>query len=184
MSSAVRALLVFTAAAWMGSSGVAASQPASPAAVEHSIIPQSQVIEHKENLEKVEILAKKPGKVGVEAKKLIVLLKKHNAREGEYILPPLTLLGYLADGKVTPDMEWAAVMADRIRADREVIFQEHADITTACNDLRAAALVAHDYEAKEIAEGLLADALNDIEVMEPAALLVGEYIRAKLHPDH
>ena len=49
-------------------------------------------------------------------------------------MPPLTLLPNLADGKVTPDMAWALAMTDRVKAERDQIFEEHTRMTDALND--------------------------------------------------
>ena len=109
-----------------------------------------------------------------------VLFKKHLQREEEYILPPLTLLPLLADGKISPDMKWAIAMADRVRTDREQIFQEHTQITDAMNALAAAAQKAHDTAAYDFARGAAADSLNDIELMEPMTIVIGDYLKTKL----
>src|SRR5665213_3611373 len=62
-SSAIVALLALTAVSWVGATGVAVSQPARPAAIEHPI-PQSLVFEHEETLSRLTILAQRPGEVG------------------------------------------------------------------------------------------------------------------------
>ena len=165
--------LAITAAAASG--GAAWAQPA-PA---HEI-PQSQQSEHMENLDRLQTLAKRPGRVGEVARQAIDLFKAHFARESDYILPPLTLIPAIADGKVTPDMQWAVDMADRVKADRETIFQEHARIIDTLNDLRVAGERAHDAEASDFAQGAAIDALNDVEILEPASIMVGDTIRARL----
>jgi len=161
---------------WLGWHGGAAAQPAAPA---HEI-PQSLHFEHQETIERLTMLTHRSGAVGAEARKALALFKAHIAREEAFILPPLTLLPELADGKVTPDMKWALAMADRVKAEREQIFQEHTRITDAMNDLAAAARNAHDNVAKEFVEAAVGDSLNDVELLEPMVLVIGEYLRAKL----
>ena len=68
-------------------------------------IPQSLRVEHDDTLEQLAVLARRHGPVGVEAGKAMVLFKQHLRREEEYILPPLTLLPLLADGKDLPRHE-------------------------------------------------------------------------------
>lgn len=143
-------------------------------------IPQSIAVEHAETLERLGALAKHKGPVGIEARKAVDLFRRHIAREEEYILPPLTLLPVLADGKVTPDMAWAVKMTDRVKADRELIFEEHTRVTDAMNALRVAGLKAHDKQAVEFAEAAATDSLNDIELMEPTVMMIGDYLHAKL----
>jgi len=182
-SSAIVALLALTAVSWVGATGVAVSQPARPAAIEHPI-PQSLVFEHEETFHRLSILARRPGAVGVEARKALALFRRHSQREREYILPPLALLPDLADGKVTPDMAWALAMADRVKADREEIFQEHAAVTDVMNELLVAGQQAHDKDAVEFAQDAVGDSLNDLELLEPTVLLIGDYLRGKLPAAH
>ena len=175
-SSRILKLLAFTAIASIASAG---SAIAAPAAVPHDI-PQSLVFEHEQTLAELGRLSHRPGAVGEEARKAAELFKRHIAREREYILPPLALLPDIADGKVTPDMAWALVMTDRVRADREVIFLEHTEVTERMNALHLAGLRAHDREATEFAKSAAADSLNDLEILEPTVVMIGDYLRSKL----
>ena len=145
-------------------------------------IPQSLRVEHDNTLQQLTHLAQRKGAVGVAARDALVLFKRHTQREQEYILPPLTLLPLLADGKVSPDMRWAIDMADRVRKEREEIFIEHTRITDAMNTLAAAAQRLHDTEALDFARGAAADSLNDVELLEPMTVVIGDYLRAKLPP--
>lgn len=182
-SPVLLALLAFAVAAWVGPSSVALAQTTPSAASSHDI-PQSLRLEHDETLNRLAVLAKRRGPVGVEARKALVLFKQHIAREQEFIMPPLTLLAVLADGKATPDMAWAVVMADRVKAERERIFQEHTQVTDALNALLAAGQRAHDRDAIEFAQSAAADSLNDIEILEPMVVVIGDYLRGKLAASH
>jgi hypothetical protein len=147
-------------------------------------IPQSLQIEHDGTLEQLTRLAQKQGPVGVAATHALVVAKQHIAREQEFILPPLTLLPRLADGKVTPDMAWALPMIDRVRAEREEIFEEHTKVTDALNTLVVAAAKSDDREAMEFAQSAAADSLNDLEILEPTLLLIGDLLHSKLPAAH
>ncbi len=174
-SSMIRAALAL--AVWGCVSGVATAQPV-PAGPH--LVPQSLQIAHKETLEQITILSKRKGPVGAAAGKVLALYRQHSAREDEFIFPPLTLLPYLADGKVTPDMAWALPMTDRVKAEQEQIFAEHTEITEALNELVAAGIRAHDNNAKEFAEGAVADSLSDLEILIPAIILIGDTLHSKL----
>jgi hypothetical protein len=178
------ALLGFAAAALIAPIGIAHAQPAVPSAQVSHPIPQSLRNEHAEDREKLVMLSKRPGKVGEMARKAIPLFDRHAATEAEFIMPPLTLLPVLADGKVTPDMAWAVAMTDRVRAERETIFQQHVEVTEVLNQLLEAADVAKDEDAKEFAEAAAGDAMNDVEILEPTVLVIGDYIRMKLAAGH
>jgi hypothetical protein len=116
----------------------------------------------------------------VEAHKALVLFKQHLQREEEFILPPLTLLQHLADGKVSPDMKWAIAMSDRVKAEREKTYEQHTQITDAMNALADAARKAHDASALEFAQSAVTDSLNDLELLEPMSIVIGDYLKAKL----
>lgn len=187
------AAIAFAAVAWLAQSYGATAQTSTAQkstaqtgtaqTAEHPL-PQALIFEHAETLERLTILTKRPGEVGIKARAAIETMKAHGAREREFILPPLTLLPSLADGKVTPDMAWAIAMADRVRAEREQIFTERSRITEALSELVVAATRANDKEAAEFAEGAQGDSFNDAELLEPAVLLIGEYLRGKLSPAH
>jgi hypothetical protein len=170
--------LVILAAMGSGSLGPAAAQTAPQA---HDI-PQSFKVAHQDALDELTAIGKKRTRTGLIARQAIAAVKKHFEREEEYILPPLTLAPSLANGHVTPDMKWAIAMADRIKADRETIFVEHTVITEWMNELAAAAEKSHEADVIAFARGAVADSLNDTEVNEPMAIVIGDYIRAKLGP--
>jgi hypothetical protein len=173
-SSMILALATFT---------VALSGPwafaAEPAAAKH-LIPQSLIVEHKDTLDRLTVLASRRGEVGVAARKALALFKAHSAREEEFILPPLTLLPDLADGKVTPDMAWALAMTDRVKAERDQIYQEHVQVTDAMTALYNAGQRAKDKEAIDFAQAGVADSLNDMELLEPMVIMIGDYLHSKL----
>jgi len=178
-SFSILALTALVAGAWLAQPRAAVGQPAQTPA--HPL-PQSLIFEQTETLERLTILTKRPGQVAVKAREAIEVMKRHGVREREFILPALTLLPLLADGKVTPDMAWAIAMADRVKAEREQIFDERTKVTEALNALVVAATAAHDKEAAEFAEAAEADSFNDAEILEPTVLLIGDYLRAKLAP--
>nr|WP_294529374.1 hypothetical protein [uncultured Rhodopila sp.] len=180
-SPTVVGIVALAAVSWLMPAGAAFAQ-AAPAATHP--IPQAMRIEQKETIEQLTILAAKPAPVGPAAKDALALIQKHYAREREFILPPLTLLPLIADGKVTPDMAWALPMTDRVRAEREQIFDEHAETTEALNVLLVAAVEANDNDAKEFAESAAGDSLTDLEILEPAILMIGDTLRAKLPAAH
>jgi hypothetical protein len=181
MRSRIQSMAAFVAlaAAAAGLGSCPASAQTAPRAHE---IPQSFVVAHQDTLAELAAIGKRHSKTGMIARQAIAALKKHFDREEEYILPPLTLAPAIANGHVTPEMKWAVAMADRIKADRETIFVEHTVITEWMNELAAAADKAHEADVIAFARGAVADSLNDTEVNEPMAIVIGDYIRAKLGP--
>jgi len=152
-------------------------------------IPISLQLEHQQAIAELSALARRAmarrrDRVAEAAGKTLELVKAHIQREQEYILPPLTLLPAIANGRVTPDMKWAVTMADRVKADHELIYQEQARITQALSLLLLAAEEEHDAEAAGLARSLVVDSLSDLELTEPMVVTIGEYVRTKLAAEH
>jgi hypothetical protein len=168
----------------LATAGTAAAQtpaPAAPAAASHiGDIPQAIRLDHEETIRHLTVLSHRRSPVGAVAAKALDVMRRHQAQEREFILPPLTLLQSLTEGKISPDMKWAIGMADRVKTEREQIFAAHVKITELMNELLHAADRAHDRDAREFAESAVAGSLNDMEIQEPTTILIGEYLRAKL----
>jgi hypothetical protein len=175
----IAAALFVCTATLTGSARPAAAQATEPA---HGI-PQSIRLEHEDAIAQLNELTRRRTPVAAEARKLLALLKQHHQREATFILPPLSLLPALARGEVRPDMRWALAMSDRVKAEHEAIFREHTAITDACNALLAAAERSRDRAATELARTLVADSLNDLELLEPMVVVIGDYLRARLPPN-
>ena len=130
-------------------------------------IPQSLTVEHEETLARLTKLAERPPPVGPQARKVLELYKEHTEREQAFILPPLTL---------------AIPMTDRVRAEQEKIYVEHATMIDELNLLLEAARTANDADAIDFAQTAAADSLNDMELLVPMVLVIGDYLHAKLPP--
>jgi len=78
------------------------------------------------------------------------ILHAHFLKEEEYALPPLGMLPVLAEGTVLPEMQEAIELTDRLK--KAVIF----------------------------AEKLMLHAQTEEDVLYPASILIGEYLKLKL----
>ena len=143
-------------------------------------IPKSLQAEHAELHEELARAIAAGGKVSEAAKTVAALLHTHFEKEEEYALPPLGVLSELAQGKVTPEMRSAIVMADKLKADLPHMLQEHKDIVVALGKLIAAAKQENKLEHARFAEKLILHAQNEEELLYPAAILVGEYLKLRL----
>jgi hypothetical protein len=143
-------------------------------------IPKSLQAEHAELHEELAKAIAAGGKVSEAAKTVAALLHTHFEKEEEYALPPLGVLSELAQGRVTPEMRSAIVMADKLKADLPHMLQEHKDIVVALKRLIAAAKQENKPEHARFAEKLILHAQNEEEVLYPAAILVGEYLKLRL----
>jgi iron-sulfur cluster repair protein YtfE (RIC family) len=143
-------------------------------------IPESIKVEHGEIHEALVRATKAPGEVGKAARDLATVLHPHFVREEQIALPPLGLLASLARGEVTPEMRAVLPLTDSLRAELPKMLEEHEAIHAATVHLGEVAKAAGDSAAARVAEELLVHAQNEEEVMYPAAILVGDIVRARL----
>lgn len=161
----------------------AAQQPASEVTVATKSIeiPQSIQAEHEAIHSALVEATHAPGRVGAAAKALAEVLHPHFVREEEIALPPLGLLAALAAGTRLPDatIARAAEMTSALRAEMPQMLEQHKGIRAAVAELLAAARAEGAEAEVELAEELALHAQTEEEVLYPAALLVGDLLRAQ-----
>ncbi|HEY7653480.1 MAG TPA: hemerythrin domain-containing protein [Methylomirabilota bacterium] len=119
------------------------------------------------------------GKVGEAARTVATLLHPHFVKEEEFALPPLGLLTEIAEGRVKPEMKDVLPMTDKLRAELPQMLAEHKMVVGALRRLAAAAKLEKKPEAARFAEALRLHAQSEEQILYPAALLVGDCIRAR-----
>jgi hypothetical protein len=143
-------------------------------------VPQSIQAEHKAIHEALTEATRAPGRVGAAARELAAVLGPHFKREDEIALPPLGLLVPLAAGEKPDGMKEALAMSDALRKEMPRMLEEHRHIRAATEKLRTVALEDKASAHVRFAEQLAAHATSEEEVLYPAAILVGDIIRARL----
>jgi predicted NBD/HSP70 family sugar kinase len=108
------------------------------------------------------------------------VLDPHFERENQIALPPLGLLAPLAAGETPAGMQEALAMTDALRRELPRMLEEHKRIRAATERLRAAARDEKAAVHEEFAEALASHALTEEEILYPAAILVGDIIRARM----
>lgn len=151
----------------------ASAQPTALAA------PESIRIEHEAIHGALVEATKAPGAVGAAAKELAEVLHPHFVREEEIALPPLGMLAPLAAGKTPAGMKEALEMSDTLRKEMPRMLEEHKAIRAAVEKLLKVARQEKAAQAEEVAEELALHARTEEEVLYPAAILVGDLIRAR-----
>jgi hypothetical protein len=143
-------------------------------------IPESIRREHEAIHSALVAATRVPGAVGAAAKTLAEVLHPHFVREEQIALPPLGLLGPLSAGEALPEAKVAAAgeMTAELRSEMPRMLDEHVRIRAAVDDLRTAAAAAGAGPQIELAEQLALHARTEEEVLYPAALLVGDWLRA------
>jgi hypothetical protein len=142
-------------------------------------IPASVEAEHQAIHAALEEATRAPGRVGQAARELARVLHPHFVREEQIALPPLGLLAPLAAGERPPEMAAALAMTDSLRRELPGMLQEHGRIRAAVKALRVAAEAERNAPAAQLAEQLALHAQTEEEVLYPAAILVGDLIRAR-----
>jgi hypothetical protein len=144
-------------------------------------IPESIRREHEAVHSALVAATQAPGAVGTAAKVLADVLHPHFVREEEIALPPLGLLAPLTAGETVPAaaLSAAAEMTSALRAEMPQMLEEHERIRAAVADFRAAAERSGAEEQVELADKLALHARTEEEVLYPAALLVGDWIRLR-----
>lgn len=145
----------------------------------HSLIPPSVRAEHEAIQAALAGAVRAPGRVGVAARALDAVLGPHFAREEEIALPPLGLLAPLASGTRPPVPSEVLSMTDALRAELPGMLAEHTRIRTAVEALREAARADRAAQYEQLADQLALHARTEEEVLYPAAVLVGDLIRAR-----
>lgn len=140
-------------------------------------IPKSIKLEHEELHECLEEATMESGSVGDAAKAVQEVLQPHFLKEEEFALPPLGLLSKLSNGQITPEMKVAIAMTDRLRAELNQMLSEHKEIVARLKTLTEAALKENKLDYVQFAEKLSLHAQTEEEVLYPAAILVGEYLK-------
>ena len=158
---------------WPGPGGTARAQPGVD-------IPQSERIEDEGIMDMLKEIAKRAPPVGPAAEKVLPLMTRRLATDAATVLPPLVLLPVLASEDATPDMRWAIALADRVKAEQDTMKQLHEELKAALIGLRDAASSVGDRHTVGFTNDLIADDLDDQEVLEPTAILIGEFLRGKL----
>lgn len=143
-------------------------------------IPKSLKSEHAELHTQLVQAIKAGGKTAEAARTVAKVLHAHFINEEEFALPPIGLLSVLARGKVDRKMGSVLAMTDRLKAELPKMLREHKAVVTALKKLIAAAKKEKKPEHAHFAEKLMLHAKTEEEVLYPAAILIGEYLKLRL----
>jgi hypothetical protein len=143
-------------------------------------IPLTLQQEHAELHEQLRKATQVVGAVGDAANAVARLMHPHFVKEDEFALPPLGLLQQLSQGTITPEMAGVLELTDRLAAELPTMLAEHKSIVAALEHLADAARQAQRSDIVEFAHKLMLHAQTEEQVMYPAALLVGRFVRQRL----
>lgn len=176
-------VLTLAAGSFYPQAAAEAKQPgSSPMTTPALATPSSIVEEHKHIHHQLDEALGSGGKTAVRARAVAEVLEPHFKAEEAYAMPPLGLLGALAnDQPVSAGQRREALrMAGELRRHYPQMIQEHQQIQAALEALASAAREEHKPEVLAFAETLMLHAQNEEQVLYPTTLLIGKYL--ELHP--
>jgi len=144
-------------------------------------IPTPLKTEHEELHAVLVKATKEAGDTGKAARSVAEILHPHFVKEEEYALPPLGILSRLSQGEVRPEMKSVLTMTDKLKRDLPQMLEEHRAIVNALEKLADAARKEGKTEYVNFSRDLTLHAQTEEEVLYPAAILIGEYLRVKLN---
>ena len=117
------------------------------------------------------------GDTGTAAAHLARIVHRHFLMEERYALPPLALLPQLAKGAIPTGADEAQRLVDALINELPGMLVEHRKIDVAIGKLVAAASRENQPRCLELCRALQAHAREEEEVLYPAAVLVGKYLK-------
>jgi hypothetical protein len=141
--------------------------------------PASVKAEHDELHRELVLATEAGGRTGKAAEVVARLMHSHFLKEEEFALPPLGLIAELANGRLPAHATAVLPLTDRLEAELPTMLAEHKQIVGALNELITAATAEKRPEHVRFAEKLLVHARTEEEVMYPAAILVGKWVRER-----
>jgi hypothetical protein len=157
--------------------GQASAGPPAPERPALLRTPEAIHEEHAEIHAALERATHEPGQLGAAARGLAAVLDPHFRREEEIATPPLGLLAPLAKGPVTVEMRAVLPMTDALERELPQMLEEHRQIGAARQRFETAARRARKAEYVRLAETLGQHAREEEEVLYPAAILVGRFVK-------
>ncbi|HZX47958.1 MAG TPA: hemerythrin domain-containing protein [Nitrospirota bacterium] len=137
--------------------------------------------EHQELHNELARIAEAGGAIGDAAKQVAVIMHPHFVKEEEYAMPPLGLLEPLSKGDIKEEMGDIIPITDKLKAMLPRMLSEHQAIVDALIKLTNVSIKEDRMEIAFIAKKLISHVRNEEEILYPAAILVGEYLRLKLN---
>jgi hypothetical protein len=143
-------------------------------------VPSSIKKEHESLLDQIHRITLFQDSAGLVAIKLNDLMQHHFKEEEDFALPPLGLLSLLAGGRIPEQSNEIIVLAERLKSQLTHLSVEHQLINAYMNELRQADSNGSHTEIIEFEKELHKHANIEEEVLFPAAILIGEYLKFKL----
>ncbi len=143
-------------------------------------LPHILQMAHEELHEEMVKATKLGGETGTAAKGVVKVLFPHVLLEEEFGIPPLSLLPRLARGEIATEMASVLQQTELLKAELPRMLDEHKLIVAALQKFLQAASAEGYTGYAQYARKLILHAQMEEEVLYPASILVGEYLKLKL----
>lgn len=143
-------------------------------------IPHSLRLGHEALRQGLTAATREPGELGAAAQRVARVLEPHIRKEEAFALPPLGLVAEIARGEFTPEMAEVLPHTGWLQDNLDNMLAEHRMLRGALEEFLRAARAAGKVEYASFAAQLIDHARLEEEVLYPAALLVGHYVRLRL----
>lgn len=140
----------------------------------------SSKVEHRELREELLQAQKEGGKTGEAATEVMKVLFPHILMEERYAVPALKLLPRLSRGEISQEMAGILPTTEGLKRELPKMLDEHRQIVLTLRKLMQAATEEKHDGYIQFATKIITHAQNEEEMLYPAAILVGEYIKLKL----
>ncbi|SDM35200.1 Hemerythrin HHE cation binding domain-containing protein [Daejeonella rubra] len=142
-------------------------------------VPSSIKKEHDNLLEKLYKFTSINDSTGLAAKKLYNLLQHHFNEEEDYVLPPLGLLPQLTNGKIPEQTKNVIALTEKLKSQLSHMSAEHQLIEAYLDEIKQADSNLKYPEIIELEKEIHKHAKIEEEVLFPASILVGDYLKLK-----
>jgi len=184
--SALLITLLACASAAMAQHHQHATTPATAPSASGLTVPSAMKVEHQHLHHQLADALASGGKTAEAAKTVEAALAPHFQEEEAYAMPPLGLLQNMARGQMPTDEQAAAAiaMADKLRANYQQMLDEHQQVVAALHRLAEAAREENKPSQADFAQALMLHAQNEEQVLYPATLVLGDYLKLKREAAH
>lgn len=148
--------------------------------MEYFKVPEALQWQHDLMRDRLARAVNEGGRTGEAARAVVQALRPHVVKEEDFALPALGLLPHLVAGKVSPVMRGVVAMTDRLKNQYQQMLAEHERIVAAVRRLAEAGREEGKVEYAGFAEKLILHMKTEEQLLYPAAILVGEYLKLKL----
>ena len=142
-------------------------------------IPHCLRLEHDELREHFKVLMREPGAIGKLSQEIAHQMEPHFVKEESFALPPLSLLASMARGEPVVDPEAVLEMTGKLRAELPVLLAEHKVFVQLLEKLLMITRETGHADYSDFVYNLILHAKIEEEVLYPAALLVGDFLRVR-----